>query len=136
MILSLRSSKAFSQTFTLVTVRNEEFTFQSPNAEDIRDLVVYFLEGLKKRSKYVIALQDYKAPGNAIHQSKLCSALHPAWSVSFSISNVGKKMKVHTQLVLLSQTQSTVTVLWLGPSRYCMTYYHKIVGEKFTKEQK
>ena len=34
-----RSNKAFSQTFTLVTVRNEEFTFQSPNAEDIRDLV-------------------------------------------------------------------------------------------------
>ena len=25
--------------------------------------MVYFLEGLKKRSKYVIALQDYKAPG-------------------------------------------------------------------------
>ena len=61
--VTFRSSKAFSQTFTLVTVRNEEFTFQSPNAEDIRDLVVYFLEGLKKRSKYVIALQDYKAPG-------------------------------------------------------------------------
>ena len=62
-IYSIRSSKAFSQTFTLVTVRGEEFTFQSPNAEDIRDLVVYFLEGLKKRSRYVIALQDYKAPG-------------------------------------------------------------------------
>jgi myosin-7 len=53
----------FSQTFTLSTVRGEEFTFQSPNAEDIRDLVTYFLEGLKKRSKFVIALQDYKAPG-------------------------------------------------------------------------
>jgi hypothetical protein len=53
----------FSQTFTLSTVRGEEFTFQSPNAEDIRDLVVYFLEGLKKRSKFVIGLQDYKAPG-------------------------------------------------------------------------
>lgn len=53
----------FSQTFTLSTVRGEEFTFQSPNAEDIRDLVVYFLEGLKKRSKFVIALQDYKSPG-------------------------------------------------------------------------
>lgn len=53
----------FTQTFNLSTVRGEEFTFQSPNAEDIRDLVVYFLEGLKKRSKYVIALQDYKAPG-------------------------------------------------------------------------
>ena len=56
-----RSNKAFAQTFTLSTVRSEEFTFQSPNAEDIRDLVVYFLEGLKKRSKFVIALQDYKA---------------------------------------------------------------------------
>lgn len=44
-------------------MRGEEFMFQSPNAEDIRDLVVYFLEGLKKRSKFVIALQDYKAPG-------------------------------------------------------------------------
>merc|ERR1719433_2647875 len=63
-VSSQKSSKAFSQTFTLVTVRNEEFTFQSPNAEDIRDLVVYFLEGLKKRSKYVIALQDYKATGD------------------------------------------------------------------------
>jgi myosin-7 len=50
-----------------VTVRGEEFTFQSPNAEDIRDLVVYFLEGLKKRSRYVIALQDYKAPGSMLN---------------------------------------------------------------------
>lgn len=54
----------FTQTFTLSTVRGEEFTFQSPNAEDIRDLVIYFLEGLKKRSSFVIALQDYKSPGN------------------------------------------------------------------------
>ena len=61
--LFFRSNKAFAQTFTLSTIRAEEFTFQSPNAEDIRDLVVYFLEGLKKRSKFVIALQDYKAPG-------------------------------------------------------------------------
>ena len=50
----------FTQTFSLSTVRGEEFTFQSPSAEDIRDLVVYFLEGLKKRSKFAIALQDYK----------------------------------------------------------------------------
>ena len=55
-----RTSKAFSQTFTLSTVRAEEFAFQSPNAEDIRDLVQFFLEGLKKRSMYAVALQDYK----------------------------------------------------------------------------
>jgi len=55
-----KTAKAFTQTFTLATVRGEEFTFQSPNSEDIRDLVQCFLEGLKKRSKFVVALQDYK----------------------------------------------------------------------------
>ncbi|XP_046447605.1 myosin-VIIa-like isoform X1 [Daphnia pulex] len=62
-ISSQKTSKAFSQTFTLSTVRAEEFTFQSPNAEDIRDLVQFFLEGLKKRSMYAVALQDYKDEG-------------------------------------------------------------------------
>ncbi|KAK9510245.1 hypothetical protein O3M35_005070 [Rhynocoris fuscipes] len=62
-VSSQKTNKVFTQTFTLSTVRGEEFTFQSPNAEDIRDLVVYFLEGLKKRSSYVIALQDYKSAG-------------------------------------------------------------------------
>lgn len=62
-----KTQKVYTQTFTLATVRGEEFTFQSPNSEDIRDLVVYFLEGLKKRSKFVIALQDYKAPGQQLY---------------------------------------------------------------------
>lgn len=52
------------QSFTLATVKGDEYTFTSPNAEDIRDLVVTFLEGLKKRSKYVIALQDYSSAGD------------------------------------------------------------------------
>ncbi|KAH9525795.1 hypothetical protein Btru_002384 [Bulinus truncatus] len=50
------------QSFTLATVKGDEYTFTSPNAEDIRDLVITFLEGLKKRSKYVIAIQDYLSP--------------------------------------------------------------------------
>ncbi|CAG0921158.1 unnamed protein product, partial [Notodromas monacha] len=57
-----KSNKAVAQTFTITTIRGEEFTFQSPNSEDIRDLVMYFLEGLRKRSRHVIAVQDYKAP--------------------------------------------------------------------------
>jgi len=34
----------------------------SVNGEDIRDLVMTFLDGLRKRSKYVIAMMDYQSP--------------------------------------------------------------------------
>lgn len=61
----LRTGKMHGQSFTLATVKGDEFTFTSPNAEDIRDLVVTFLDGLRKRSKYVIALQDYKPPSKS-----------------------------------------------------------------------
>lgn len=50
-------------SFTLATIKGDEYTFTSSNAEDIRDLVVTFLEGLRKRSKYVVALQDNPNPG-------------------------------------------------------------------------
>uniref|UniRef100_A0A8C2Y765 Myosin VIIA n=1 Tax=Coturnix japonica TaxID=93934 RepID=A0A8C2Y765_COTJA len=46
--------KLQGQSFTLATIKADEYTFTSNNAEDIRDLVVTFLEGLRKRSKYVI----------------------------------------------------------------------------------
>uniref|UniRef100_A0A669BHT1 Myosin VIIAb n=1 Tax=Oreochromis niloticus TaxID=8128 RepID=A0A669BHT1_ORENI len=41
------------QSFTLATIKGDEYTFTSNNAEDIRDLVVTFLEGLRKRSRTV-----------------------------------------------------------------------------------
>jgi len=63
-VSSSRTGKMHGQSFTLATVKGDEYTFTSPNAEDIRDLVVTFLEGLKKRSRFVIALQDYKAPSD------------------------------------------------------------------------
>uniref|UniRef100_A0A8C8RLK9 Myosin VIIA n=1 Tax=Pelusios castaneus TaxID=367368 RepID=A0A8C8RLK9_9SAUR len=49
-------------SFTLATIKGDEYTFTSSNAEDIRDLVVTFLEGLRKRSKYVVTLQDNPNP--------------------------------------------------------------------------
>uniref|UniRef100_A0A665TIV3 Myosin VIIAa n=1 Tax=Echeneis naucrates TaxID=173247 RepID=A0A665TIV3_ECHNA len=52
------SRKLQGQSFTLATLKGDEYTFTSNNAEDIRDLVVTFLEGLRKRSKFVVALQD------------------------------------------------------------------------------
>lgn len=60
-----RGSKLQSQSFTLATIKGDEYTFTSSNAEDIRDLVVSFLEGLRKRSKFVVALQDNPNPGKS-----------------------------------------------------------------------
>ncbi|KAL0162778.1 hypothetical protein M9458_042174, partial [Cirrhinus mrigala] len=48
--------------FTLATIKGDEYTFTSNNAEDIRDLVVTFLEGLRSRSKFVVALVDSHYP--------------------------------------------------------------------------
>lgn len=63
--LSFRGGKLQSQSFTLATIKGEEYTFTSNNAEDIRDLVVTFLEGLRKRSKFVVALQDNINPSKS-----------------------------------------------------------------------
>uniref|UniRef100_A0A7N6B144 Myosin VIIAa n=1 Tax=Anabas testudineus TaxID=64144 RepID=A0A7N6B144_ANATE len=57
-----RGGKLQGQSFTLATIKGEEYTFTSNNAEDIRDLVVTFLEGLRNRSKFVVALQDNPNP--------------------------------------------------------------------------
>uniref|UniRef100_A0A2K5HMQ5 Unconventional myosin-VIIa n=1 Tax=Colobus angolensis palliatus TaxID=336983 RepID=A0A2K5HMQ5_COLAP len=59
---SCRGAKTTAPSFTLATIKGDEYTFTSSNAEDIRDLVVTFLEGLRKRSKYVVALQDNPNP--------------------------------------------------------------------------
>ncbi|XP_050389741.1 myosin-VIIa [Patella vulgata] len=69
-VSSSRTGKMHGQSFTLATVKLDEYTFTSPNAEDIRDLVVTFLEGLKKRSKFVIAIQDYSQGGEFLSINK------------------------------------------------------------------
>ncbi|XP_068601994.1 unconventional myosin-VIIa-like [Brachionichthys hirsutus] len=61
-VSSSRGGKLQSQSFTLATIKGDEYTFTSSNAEDIRDLVVTFLEGLRKRSKFVVAMQDNPNP--------------------------------------------------------------------------
>ncbi|XP_066444369.1 unconventional myosin-VIIa [Eleutherodactylus coqui] len=61
-VSSSRGGKLQGQSFTLATIKGDEYTFTSNNAEDIRDLVVTFLEGLRKRSKFVVALQDNSNP--------------------------------------------------------------------------
>ncbi|KAI4464813.1 myosin vii xv [Holotrichia oblita] len=50
---------------TFSTIRNEEYVFQSPDAENMYNLIIYLIDGLKERSVYVVAMQDYKHPGEA-----------------------------------------------------------------------
>ncbi|XP_056909520.1 unconventional myosin-VIIa isoform X1 [Takifugu flavidus] len=61
-VSSSRGGKLQGQSFTLATIKGDEYTFTSNNAEDIRDLVVTFLDGLRKRSKYVVGLLDCPNP--------------------------------------------------------------------------
>ncbi len=51
------------QTFSLVTVKGDEYTFVSPNSAAITSLVCTFLEGLRKRSKYAVGLQEFIIQG-------------------------------------------------------------------------
>ncbi|XP_077447744.1 unconventional myosin-VIIa-like isoform X2 [Stigmatopora argus] len=64
-VSSSRGGKLQGQSFTLATIKGDEYTFTSNNAEDIRDLVVAFLEGLRKRSKFVVGLLDCPNPAGA-----------------------------------------------------------------------
>ena len=50
----------------MTTIKGEEYTFTSSNGEDIKDLVTAFLDGLRKRSKFVIAMMNYQSPGLSI----------------------------------------------------------------------
>jgi hypothetical protein len=58
-----RTNQGGAPSFSLSTIHGHDFVFQCVTAEDFHELVSYMLDGLKKRSQYVIALQDYSPPG-------------------------------------------------------------------------
>lgn len=64
-VTSPRAMKSESASFTLTTVKGDEYTFTSANSDDIQELVHFFLEGLRKRSKYVVAMVDYQSPAES-----------------------------------------------------------------------
>lgn len=51
------------QRLLLSTLHEEEYEFMSPSSVAIAELVAMFLEGLKERSVFAMALQDQKATG-------------------------------------------------------------------------
>ncbi|XP_074955503.1 unconventional myosin-VIIb [Phalacrocorax aristotelis] len=59
-----RAVKSFGQSCTLITLRAEEFVLTSVNSVVIAELVVMFLEGLKKRSRFAVAMHETKSQEN------------------------------------------------------------------------
>ncbi|KAM5165557.1 unconventional myosin-VIIb [Mantella aurantiaca] len=53
-----RAAKQFGQSCVLNTVRGEQFVLTTQNSEEISKLLLYFVDGLKSRSLYAVALQD------------------------------------------------------------------------------
>lgn len=51
------------QRLLLSTLHGEEYEFTTPSSVAITELVALFLEGLKERSVFAMALQDQKATG-------------------------------------------------------------------------
>lgn len=58
-----RAVKSFGQSCTLITLRAEEFVLTSVNSIVIAELVVMFLEGLKKRSRFAVAMNEKRPQG-------------------------------------------------------------------------
>ncbi|XP_066049933.1 unconventional myosin-VIIb [Chamaea fasciata] len=52
---------SFGQSCTLITLRGEEFVLTSVNSVVIAELVVMFLEELKKRSRFAMAMHEKKS---------------------------------------------------------------------------
>uniref|UniRef100_A0A4W3ITN8 Myosin VIIBb n=1 Tax=Callorhinchus milii TaxID=7868 RepID=A0A4W3ITN8_CALMI len=53
-----RAAKLCGQSITLNTLQGEEYTLTSGYAEDVADLIVMFLNGLKKRAEYAVAIHS------------------------------------------------------------------------------
>ena len=45
-------------SFVITTVKGKDFQFECQNCADVRELVIFFLDGLKTRSKYAVAMQS------------------------------------------------------------------------------
>ncbi|KIH64464.1 myosin head [Ancylostoma duodenale] len=59
-VLHQKGPRPGFDTCTIKTVTGDEYSFQSPNAEDVKSLVSTFIDGLKQRSRYVVATKPQR----------------------------------------------------------------------------
>ena len=62
-----RTEKVHGQSFSLVTISGDEYIFISPNADTITRMLQFFLNGLRLRSNWAIALEDFHLEGEWRH---------------------------------------------------------------------
>jgi len=72
--------KDHSPGFTLITIKGEQWTFASANADTITKLLSIFLDGLRRRSRWAVAIQDFIVQGTT-RQLSLLSLLGREMSV-------------------------------------------------------
>ncbi|VIO88002.1 Uncharacterized protein BM_BM5723 [Brugia malayi] len=71
-IVSMTNNRSI-EMLMIETVSGDEHCFQSPNTNDIKQLVEFFLNGLKNKSKYLLALHDHFAnEGNCEQEWSIC----------------------------------------------------------------
>ncbi|ELU03018.1 hypothetical protein CAPTEDRAFT_175577 [Capitella teleta] len=58
-VLYQRAHKAKPGTFTILSVKGSEFTCASHNSETIAKILRTFLDGLRRRSRWAVGLQDF-----------------------------------------------------------------------------
>nr|CAD7412222.1 unnamed protein product [Timema cristinae] len=61
-----RSAQAHTHSFTMETVQGHQFVFQCVSAEEFVTLMTYMQGGLRRRSQYLVATQDYSPPGDGL----------------------------------------------------------------------
>jgi hypothetical protein len=62
-VVPARMGQPPTSQITLSTAQGTTMAFNSPNAEDLRELLEHLMNELRKRSRFVVALQDYKPTG-------------------------------------------------------------------------
>ncbi|XP_034941710.1 myosin-VIIa-like [Chelonus insularis] len=58
-IMVQKFNNSLNNNLVLTTIQREEFIFQSIEADDLVSLVNFLIDGLKEKSLYVVATQDY-----------------------------------------------------------------------------